>query len=129
MANIGDLVPKAGIYTNPGVITEKKDDGTVVVDTEPMTIHKYHRYANTTGLNEQEKNTFNEILDNIYQAQDDVEKINGIQQNIDRLKVDPKNSKVVQYLRNQQSHLIRQARDVPREYNWDAGNIRGLPKD
>ena len=129
MANIGDLVPKAGIYTNPGVITEKKEDGTVVVDTEPMTIHKYHRYANTTGLNEQEKNTFNEILDNIYQAQDDVEKINGIQQNIDRLKVDPKNSKVVQYLRNQQSHLIRQARDVPREYNWDAGNIRGLPKD
>ena len=129
MAQIGDLVPKAGIYTNPGVVVEKKDDGTVVIDTEPMTLNKYHRYTNTTGLSEKEKATFNEILDNIYQSEDDVEKINGIQKNIDQLKVDPVNSKIVQYLRNQQSHLIRKARDLPRTYNWDAANIRALPKE
>ena len=129
MANIGDLVPKAGIYTNPGVVVEKKDDGTVVIDTEPMTIHKYHRYTNTTGLNENEKNRFNSILDEIYQSENDVEKINGIQVNIDRLKVDPKNTKIVQYLRNQQSHLIRKAKELPRSYNWDAANIRNLPKE
>ena len=52
MAQIGDLVSKAGIYTNPGVIVEKKEDGTVVVDTEPMEVNKYHRYTNTTGLND-----------------------------------------------------------------------------
>ncbi|SMF21665.1 hypothetical protein [Pseudobacteriovorax antillogorgiicola] len=129
MASIGDLVPKAGIYTNPGVVVEKKEDGTVVIDTEPMTLHKYHRYTNTTGLSEKEKNTFNQILDSIYQNEDDVEKINGIQKNIDRLKVDPSNSKIVQYLRNQQSHLIRKAKDLPRTYNWDASAIRALPKD
>ncbi len=129
MANIGDLVPKAGIYTNPGVVVEKKEDGTVVIDTEPMTIHKFHRYTNTTGLNETEKNKFNMILDEIYQSNNDVEKINGIQKNIDRLKVDPENTKIVQYLRNQQSHLIRKAKELPRSYNWDASNIRGLPKE
>ncbi len=43
MANIGDLVPKTGIYTNPGVVTQKNDDGTVIVDTEPMTMNKFHR--------------------------------------------------------------------------------------
>lgn len=126
MSNIGDMVHKAGIYTNPGVVVEKKDDGTVVVDTEPMTIHKYHRYTNTSGLTEEEKNTFNQILDEIYKKEDDVEKINDIQQNIDKLKVDPNNSNVVQYLRNQQAHLIRQAKQLPRTYNWDASNIRGL---
>jgi hypothetical protein len=126
MPYIGDLVPKAGIYTEPGVIKEKKDDGTVVIDTEPMAINKYHRYANTTGLNEKEKTKFNSILDEIYKQEDDVEKINGIQQNIDKLKVDPNNKNVVQYLRNQQAHLIRKAQQLPRTYNWDASNIRGL---
>ena len=85
MSQIGDMVSKAGIYTNPGVIIEKKDDGTVVVDTEPMTVNKYHRYTNTTGLTVEDKNKFNEILDEIYQKEDDVEKINGIQVNIDAL--------------------------------------------
>ncbi len=33
MSQIGDLVSKAGIYANPEVITEKKEDGTVVSDT------------------------------------------------------------------------------------------------
>jgi hypothetical protein len=126
MPHIGDLIPKAGIYTNPGVVTEKKDDGTVVIDTEPMTVNKYHRYANTTGLNEEEKNKFNGILDEIYTKENDVEKINDIQQNIDKLKVDPQNQKIVQYLRNQQAFLIRQAKNLPRTYNADASNIRGM---
>ena len=127
MAHIGDLIPKAGIYTDPGVIVEKKEDGTVVVDTEPMTVHKYHRYSNTSGLNEQEKNKYNAILDEIYASNEsDVQKINGIQQNIDTLKVNPENHKIVQYLRNQQAHLVRKAKELPRTYNWDTSNIRGL---
>ncbi len=126
MAQIGDLVQKAGIYTNPGVVTEKKEDGTVIVDTEPLSVNKYHRYANTTGLNEREKATFNGILDEIYQKEDDVEKINDIQMSIDRLKVDPTNQKVVQYLRNQQAHLIRKAKQLPRTFNWDESNLRGV---
>lgn len=128
MPNIGDLIAKAGIYTNPGVVVEKKDDGTVVVDTEPMTLHKYHRYTNTTGLTEEEKMKFNAILDEIYKQDNDVEKINGIQSNIDQLKVDPKNQNIVQYLRNQQAHLIRQAKELPRMYNTDSQNVRGLEK-
>ncbi len=125
MTNIGDLVPKAGIYTNPGVVTEKKEDGTVVIDTEPMTLNKYHRYANTTGLDEKEKDTFNAILDDIYKKENDVEKINDIQMSIDKLKVDPQNQKIVQYLRNQQAHLIRKAKELPRMYNTDTSNLRG----
>ncbi|MEZ4741707.1 MAG: hypothetical protein R3B45_04550 [Bdellovibrionota bacterium] len=124
MAKIGDLVPKSGMYTNPGVVIEKKDNGTVVIDTEPMMVHKYHRYTNTTGLSESEKVKFNEILDQIYQKEDDVDKLNDIQISIDTLKVDPKNKNIVQYLRNQQATLIRQARKLPRQYNWDETHLK-----
>lgn len=124
MAQIGDLVPKAGIYTEPGVVVEKKEDGNVVVDTEPLTINKYHRYTNTTGLSEPEKTTFNQILDSVYQKENDVDKINEIQQEIDRLKVDPNNRNIVQYLRNQQAHLVRTAKKLPRSFNWDESQLR-----
>jgi hypothetical protein len=122
---VGDLVPKSGIYTNPGIITDRKEDGTVSVDTDPMAINKYHRYTNTTGLSEPEKDKFNGILDEIYQARDsDVDKINDIQVEIDKLKTDPANRNVVQYLRNQQSFLIRKAQGLPRTYNTDGDKIR-----
>lgn len=125
MAYIGDLVPKAGNYTNPGVVIKKNEDGTVEIDTEPMVIHKYHRFTNTTGLTENEKNTFNTILDDIYQNHEsDVSKINEIQMKIDKMQVDPKNSTLVQYLRNQQAHLIRKTRELPRTYNIDESKLR-----
>ena len=128
--NVGDMINKAGIYTNPGVVTEKKEDGTIEVDTDPMALNKYHRYMNTTGLTESDKNTFNEILDEIYASEDsDVDKINEIQNNIDELKVDPKKAKIVMYLRNQQAHLIRTTEKLPERYTWDSQNLRQFKDD
>lgn len=124
MANIGDLVPKSGIYTEQGVVTKKNQDGTVEIDTEPMSVHKFHRYTNTTGLTMTEKDNFNTILDKIYQKPKDVDKINDIQHEIDRLKVDPGNRNIVQYLRNQQAHLVRASKELPRSYTWDETQIR-----
>ena len=124
MVNIGDLVPRSGIYTEPGVVTEKKDDGNVVIDTDPMKINQFHRYANTTGLSEPEKQEFNKILDQIYTKENDVERINDIQTEIDRLKQDPHSKNIVQYLRNQQSVLIRGSRALPGKYQTDEKTVR-----
>lgn len=124
MANIGDLVPKSGVYTEPGVVTEKKEDGTVVVDTEPLKVNKYHRYTNTTGLTEMEKDEFNQILDQIYAKENGLERLNDLQTEIDRLKQDPKSKNIVQYLRNQQSFLIRQERKLPQTYSWDEVQLK-----
>ena len=126
MAEIGDLVSKSGIYTDPGVVTKKNEDGTVVISTEPMDVNKYHRYMNTSGLQEEEKVRFNQILDQIYQKEDPVERINDIQTEIDRLKAEPGKIKVVQYLRNQQAHLIRDAQQLPTSYQWDESQIKGM---
>lgn len=123
MAHIGDLVPKSGIYTDPGVIVEKKEDGTAVVDTEPLEIHKYHRYSNTTGLTQEEKVRFNEILDEIYKTDNGVERLNEIQKEIDRLRLEPNNKNIVRYLRNQQSILIREVKSLPRTYTQDIDRL------
>ena len=124
MAQIGDLVPKSGVYTQPGVVVDKRDDGNVVIDTEPLQVNKYHRYTTTTGLSEPEKNEFNKILDQIYTKQDGTERINDIQTEIDRLKMDPKSRNIVQYLRNQQSFLIRDARKLPQVYQTDEMTLK-----
>ncbi len=129
MVKIGDLIPKAGIYTKPGVVTEKHDDGTVAIDTDPMAINKYHRHYNTTGLNEDEKLQFNEILDRIYANPDDRGRIEGIQSEIDNLQVNTENNGIVQYLRNQQMILIRRSGAQPKVYNWDEQSLsRGIDK-
>jgi len=124
MAEIGDLVNKSGIYTKPGVVTQKNVDGTVSISTAPLKVSKFHRYANTTGLSEIDKNKFNEILDEIYTKPDGVDRINNIQLEIDRLKADPQSSNVVQYLRNQQAVLIRETRQLPTEYKWDETQLK-----
>ena len=124
MAHIGDLVPKTGIYTEPGVVVEKKEDGTVIIDTEPLTVNQYHRYSNTTGLTEEEKVKFNQILDEIYKKDDDVQRLNEIQKEIDHLRSDPKNRNIVQYLRNQQTSLIRDVKKLPRMYTADEAQIK-----
>jgi FtsZ-binding cell division protein ZapB len=123
MAHIGDLVPKSGIYTEPGVVVEKKENGNVVVSTEPMAVNKYHRYTNTSGLSEADKLKFNEILDQIYQKEDMTERINDIQVEIDRLKTEPQSHNIVQYLRNQQTYLVRESKKLPNTYQTDEKSI------
>jgi hypothetical protein len=123
--NIGDIVSRSGNYTEPGVVVERRVDGTVLVDTEPNTVSQYHRYTNTTGLSEEEKNQFNGILDQIYQKTNDIERINDIQNEIDKLRMNPDSQNVVRYLRNQQAFLIREARGLPRMYQPDDRHVKG----
>lgn len=120
---IGDYVPKAGIYTKPGVVTEKKEDGTVVIDTDPENIKKYHRHSNTNGLTPEEKEKFNSIMDDVMNLQEFGDRINQVQSQIDALKVDPKNKKLVDSLRNEQAQLIRHSRELPRVYNYETKDL------
>ena len=124
IVNIGDLVSKAGNFTAPGVVVKKNPDGTVLVDTEPMVVSQYHRYTNTTGLTEEEKNEFNSILDQIYQKTNDIERINDIQSEIDRLRGSQTGQNIVRYLRNQQAFLIRESHGLPRSYRADESVIK-----
>jgi hypothetical protein len=122
---IGDLVQKAGIYTKPGVVVEKKEDGTVVIDTDQKQIERYHRYTNTSGLSPEDKVRFNSIMDEVMESQDDGERINRLQEKIDVLRNDPDGKKIFETLINQQSTLIRYSKELPRVYSYDSGKIYG----
>jgi hypothetical protein len=119
-----DFVPRAGIYTNPGVIVQRNDDGTMVIDTDKEIIHQYHRHTNTTGLTPEEKDLFNDIMDNIIAMEDNGDRINQLQGLIDELRQEPTNKRVVDRLRNQQAELIRWAKALPRVYNTSVEKIR-----
>lgn len=122
---IGDLVQKAGIYTKPGIVVDKKDDGTVVIDTDPKQIERYHRYANTSGLTPQEKARFNSIMDEVMDGKDEGERINRLQEQIDAVRTEPDGKRVFDTLVNQQSTLIRYAKALPRVYTYDPSQING----
>lgn len=116
---IGDYVTRAGIYTKPGVVTEKKDDGTVIIDTNPEQIKKYHRHSNTSGLTLEEKEKFNVIMDEVMAVSVPVDRIQNLQLKIDALKSTGQNKKIVQSLNNEQAQLIRLARELPKVFAYD----------
>ncbi|MFZ9521059.1 MAG: hypothetical protein ACO3A4_11345 [Silvanigrellaceae bacterium] len=122
---VGDYVPKAGIYTKPGVVVDKKEDGTVVIDTDPKQIERYHKYANTSGLTPEEKLRFNSIMDEVMEAADDAERINRLQEKIDLVRTEPNGKRVFDTLVNQQSTLIRFAKELPKVYSYDPEKITG----
>ncbi|WGL59267.1 hypothetical protein QEJ31_12115 [Pigmentibacter sp. JX0631] len=121
---LGDYVPKVGIYTNPGVVAEKKDDGTIVIDTNKDSIKQYHRHSITTGLTPSEKEIFNDIMDDVMSMGENSERIIELQKRIDSLKSTPKNKKVSDFLRNEQAQLIRWSKDLPRVYNTMPEKLR-----
>ncbi len=121
---IGDYVNNAGIYTRPGVVVDKKPDGTVVIDTDPEIIHKFHRHTNTSGMSLEEKEKFNGIMDDVMRSDRNEDRINQMQETIDQLKLEPANKKVVETLRNEQAQLIRLSRSLPRVYNYDGDKLK-----
>ncbi len=123
-AQIGDYVPRAGMYTKPGVIIEKKPNGEVVIDTDQVSIDKYHRYTITTGLTPEDKEKFNEIMDSVMDMSNNDDRINTLQRNIDDLKMDPATKKVASTLKNQQAELIRRSRELPKIYEVPGNKLR-----
>lgn len=120
---IGDYVAKAGIYTRPGVVVAKTEEGTLSIDTDPTKIAEFHRHTNTTGLTPEEKERFNSIMDEIMSNEENSERINRLQEAIDTLAQEQGNAKVVQTLRNEQAQLIRYSRELPRVYQFPSKDI------
>ncbi|MBX9839161.1 MAG: hypothetical protein K2X69_12720 [Silvanigrellaceae bacterium] len=121
---IGDYVPKVGIYTNPGVVAEKKEDGTIIIDTDKEKIKQFHRHSITTGLTPKEKDMFNDIMDNIMSMSENSERIIELQKRIDVLRSNPTNKKVTDSLKNEQAQLIRWSKDLPKVYNTAPEKLR-----
>lgn len=120
---IGDLIPSAGIYTNAGVIVEKKENGQVRIDTSQETIEQYHKYGDTSGLSQEDKIKFNEVMKDVTSIEDHKERLEVLQQKIDDLSDDLKNKDILRKLSIRQRDLIRQLRTLPRFYEFDSKHL------
>jgi hypothetical protein len=120
---IGDMINKAGIFTKPGVVVEKKEDGTVVIDTNDDQIKRFHRHSNTTGLTMEDKEKFNGIMDEIMQGESNSKRIDQLQETVDAMRNDPASTKLSQALKNEQAQLIRISKELPRVFNYDPSKI------
>ena len=126
---IGDYVSSCGIFTKPGVIIEKKDDGTLVIDTDPTVISEYKKYGDVTGLPPEQKAQFNDILDNVYSQDNAGEQVNLLETKINELRLDPTKADLVINLRGEQSKLIRESKALPRVYSVDYERVVGSRAD
>jgi hypothetical protein len=64
-------------------------------------------------------------MDEVMDAKDNGERINKLQEQIDQVRTEPEGKRVFDTLVNQQSILIRYAKELPRVYSYDAGQING----
>lgn len=120
---MGDFIAKAGIYTKPGVVIDRKE-GSLVIDTNPEAIAKYHRHSNTTGLKIEDKERFNSIMDEVMGMEKNDERLSALQHQIEELKATPENKPLADSLKNEQAQLIRLSRDLPRVYQFDSKELR-----
>ncbi len=105
------------------MVVEKKEDGSVVIDTDAEVVNRFHRLSNTSGLTVDDKNKFNAIMDNIMEGDSNADRINNLQMKLDELRIDPKAQKLAQALRNEQAQLIRLSRELPRVYQYDSNKL------
>ena len=121
---IGDFVPRAGIYTNPGVVMEKKENGDLVVNTDPNAIKQFHRHSVTNGLTPEDKERFNVIMDEVMSLKSNPDRINTLQTFVDDLKADSDSKKVTNALKTEQAQLIRMSKELPRVYVTSPDKIK-----
>lgn len=121
---IGDYVSKVGIYTNPGVVEDKNEDGTIIVNTDKEEIQRYHRHSITTGLTPDEKDIFNDIMDGVMDIEANSDRIIELQGIIDEMRGDPELKSVSDRLRNEQAQLIRLSRELPQIYFTQPEKLR-----
>lgn len=120
---MGDFIAKAGIYTKPGVVVDRKE-GSLVIDTSPNAIAKYHRHSNTTGMSVEDKERFNTMMDEVMKMEKNDDRLTNLQRQIEELKATPENKRLADSLKNEQAQLIRLSRDLPRVYQFDSKELR-----
>ncbi len=105
----------------PAVVTKKDEmTGNVIVDRKQEEVKKVHRHGYINGLKEQDRETFIKILDKVAETGDPKEKIDTIQGQISELEQDPRNYRIVTYLKSEVAHLMNTFNIKPRTYELPA---------
>lgn len=120
--SIGDTVfDKLG---RPGVVLGRDEQARLVVEREGENYEKARRRGFVNGLPAENREQFNKIIDEVLQIKDGNEKVAKLTEQIETLKVDPRNHAVTRYLESELIHVMNTEGIQPRQYKVSELSIR-----
>jgi hypothetical protein len=110
---------------SPSVVVGRDEaKSTLKVDQDFKAFQVATRHGLINGLAPESREQFNAIMDEVMSDSDNSERVGFLQSKIEELKVDPKNTKLVQYLEGEVRHLMNIKGIKPRFYNTEEGKVR-----
>ena len=117
---VGDALFLPG--SRPAVVRGRDENsGGLVVDTDAQAVSEEHRHGYINGLEPEERNAFNAILDQVRETQDPLTRIDILQARISELSQDqaPQSRKMARYLTSEMAHLMHMSGIRPRHFTLD----------
>jgi hypothetical protein len=109
----------------PGIVTHRNSiSGELQVETGGKTFEAMRHRGFVNGLNSDDRKVYNKVIDEVRSEHNPEKRVSMITQEIDKLKVHPKNRVVVNYLEGEKAHIMYSAGIHPREYQIDEKNTR-----
>ena len=109
----------------PSVIVGRDDvKSTLKIDQDFSAFQVATRHGLINGLAPENREKFNEIMNDVMSDKDNAERVTMLQGKIDELKIDPRNTKLVQYLDGEVKHLMNLKGIKPRFYNTEETKVR-----
>jgi hypothetical protein len=101
----------------PAVVAGKESDsGKLMLDSDQGAVKKLHRHGYLNGLEDTDRKALLNILDKVSETEQPDEKIGLLNQQIDDLSKDPRNFRLVRYLKSELTHMMNTYNVKPRYY-------------
>lgn len=108
----------------PGLVTGRDDRNRLQVETKGENYDKARGRGFINGLEAEQRQQFNEVMDQIFALKDPREKVGKLSEKIDELKNDPRNFVVTRYLESELTHLMNTEGIQPKVYLVDEYFVR-----
>ena len=118
----GDIVYGPG--GKPGIV-QKRDSltGKLTVENQGPEYQKARKYGFINGLPGPERAQYQAIIDKVREHEDPKMRISALSTQIDELKDDPRNHRLVRYLESEMAHIMFSEEISPRTYKLDEEKI------
>lgn len=104
----------------PGTITGRDPKkGTLTVEREGETFEKNRRYGIVNGLESEDRQVYQSVMDQMKEKPEVTERVNFLHQTIEQIKEDPKKVVLSRYLEGELAHIMNSEGIYPRVYKVD----------
>jgi hypothetical protein len=112
---VGDVA--FGRTGEPGVVSGRDlARGELTVQTDLKEVEKFHKHGYINGLQPEERDIYQSVLDDVADIKDPEEKLVKLREKISEVEADPKQFHLLGYLKSELFHVMHLYNISPREY-------------